>query len=90
MSDRMGSWDIYSMNPDGSDLLQLTDLPGVEGLATASPDGNNIAYLTNQDGVWSFYVMHPDGSNIRKLIDLPGNFGRGEYDWFYERISWGQ
>jgi hypothetical protein len=61
----------------------------VEGLATASPDGGNIAYLSNQDGVWSFYVMHPDGSNSRKIMDLPGNFGRGEYDWFYERISWG-
>lgn len=89
MSDRSGSWDIYSMNPDGSDLIQLTNLPGVEGLATASPDGGNIAYLSNQDGVWSFYVMHPDGSNSRKIMDLPGNFGRGEYDWFYERISWG-
>ena len=90
MSDRAGSWDVYSMNPDGSNLVQLTDLPGVEGLATASPDGNNIAYLTNQDGVWSFYVMQLDGTNVRKLMDLPGNFGRGDYDWFYERISWGR
>lgn len=89
MSDRAGSWDIYSMNADGSHLTQLTDLPGVEGLATASPDGANIAYLSNQDGVWSFYVMAVDGSNVRKIMDLPGTFGRGEYDWFYERISWG-
>ncbi|MCC6458460.1 MAG: serine/threonine-protein kinase [Caldilineaceae bacterium] len=90
MSDRTGNWDIYSMNPDGSDLLQLTDLPGVEGLATASPDGNNIAFLTDRDGVWSLYVMRPDGGNVRKLIDLPGNFGRGDYDWFQERLSWGR
>ena len=90
MSDRAGSWDIYSMNPDGSELLQLTNLAGVEGLATASPDGGNIAFLTDQDGVWSFYVMRPDGSELRKLIDLPGNFGRGDYDWFQERISWGR
>jgi hypothetical protein len=90
MSDRAGNWDLYSMNADGSDLIQLTNSPGVEGLATASPDGSNIIYLTNQDVVWSFYVMRPDGSNVRKLFDLPGNFGRGEYDWFYERISWGR
>lgn len=90
MSDRAGNWDVYSMNPDGSDLLQLTDLPGVDGLATASPDGNNLAFLTDRDGVWSLYVMRPDGSDVRKLIDLPGNFGRGEYDWFQERISWGR
>lgn len=90
MSDRNGSWDTYSMNADGSDLTRLTDLPGVEGLATASPDGSNIAYLTNQDELWSFYIMSADGSNVRKLFDLPGNFGRGEYDWFQERISWGR
>jgi Tol biopolymer transport system component len=90
MSDRSGNWDIYSMNPDGSGLVQLTDLPGVDGLATASPDGNNIAFLTDRDGVWSLYVMRPDGSEVRKLLDLPGNFGRGEYDWFQERISWGR
>jgi hypothetical protein len=90
MSDRAGNWDIYSMNPDGSDQMQLTDLPGVDGLATASPDGNNLAFLTDRDGVWSLYVMRPDGSDVRKLIDLPGNFGRGEYDWFQERISWGR
>jgi TolB protein len=90
MSDRNGTWDIYSMNADGSNLTRLTDLPGVEGLATASPDGSTIAYLTNQDDRWSFYVMSADGSNVRKLFDLPGNFGRGEYDWFQERISWGR
>jgi TolB protein len=90
MSDRTGNWEIFSMNPDGSDVLQLTDLPGVDGLATASPDGNNLAFLTDRDGVWSLYVMRTDGSDVRKLIDLPGNFGRGEYDWFQERISWGR
>ena len=90
MSDRTGSWDIYSMNPDGSGLLQLTDLPGIDGLATASPDGSEIAFLTDRDGVWSLYVMRADSSEVRKLFDLPGNFGRGEYDWFQERLSWGR
>jgi serine/threonine-protein kinase len=90
MSDRAGNWDIYSMNPDGSDLRQLTDVPGIDALATASPDGNAIAFLTDRDGVWSFYVMAPDGTNVRKLFDLPGDFGRGEYDWFQERVSWGR
>ncbi len=90
MSDRNGNWDIYSMNPDGSDLIQLTDMPGVDGLATASPDGANIAFLTDRDGVWSIYVMRPDGSDLRKVFDLPGGFGQGQYDWFEERLSWGR
>ena len=90
MSDRTGNWDIYSMNPDGSDLRQLTDLPGIDALASASPDGNAVAFLTDRDGVWSFYVMAPDGTNVRKLFDLPGGFGQGDYAWFEERISWGR
>jgi TolB protein len=89
MSDRDGNWDIYRMNADGSGLMQLTDSPGRDGLATAAPDGNAIAFLTDRDGAWSVYVMRPDGSEPRKLFDLPGEFGPGEYDWFQERLSWG-
>ncbi|HXF64627.1 MAG TPA: hypothetical protein VNK95_23550, partial [Caldilineaceae bacterium] len=89
MSDRSGNWDIYSMNADGSDLQQLTSHPARDGLATASPDGRYIAFLTDRDGIWSVYVMRPDGSDPRRLFDLPGDFGRGEYEWFQERLTWG-
>lgn len=89
MSDRTGNWEVYSMNADGSGLMQLTNHPGRDGLATAAPDGSAVAFLTDRDGTWSVYVMRPDGSDPRKLFDLPGNFGQGEYDWFQERLTWG-
>lgn len=89
MSDRSGNWEVYSMEPDGSGLVQLTSHPGRDGPATAAPDGSAIAFLTDRDGAWSVYVMHADGSDPRKLFDLPGNFGKGEYDWFQERLTWG-
>lgn len=89
MTDREGNWDVYSVNPDGSDLLRLTDAPGNDGLATASPDGSHIAFVSDRDGAWAVYTMQPDGSEQRKLFDLEGGYGGGEWDWLEERISWG-
>ncbi len=89
MSDRGGNWDVFSASADGADLRQLTSAPGIDGLATASPDGRAVAFLSNRDGRWSIYVMRPDGDAVTKLFDLPLGFGRDEYDWFQERLSWG-
>lgn len=92
-NDGIENWDVYAVNADGSNLAQLTVHPANDGLATASPDGNYIAFLTDREGPWSVYVMRPDGSAQRKLFDLNGEYGRNEQDWLYdwrqERMSWG-
>jgi Tol biopolymer transport system component len=38
--------DIYTIRPDGSQLIQLTDTPQHEHLPTYSPDGTRIAYIS--------------------------------------------
>ena len=43
-STRNGDLDLYSMNPDGSDVRQLTDRPGYDGGAFYSPDGSQIVW----------------------------------------------
>ena len=48
-SDRDGEqpspqYDLYSMKPDGSDVVRLTDTPGDEFLPSASADGRWIVY----------------------------------------------
>ncbi|MEM7200002.1 MAG: hypothetical protein AAF628_07040 [Planctomycetota bacterium] len=40
---RDGDLEIYSMEPDGSDLVRLTDRPGEDRLPRFSPDGTRIA-----------------------------------------------
>lgn len=90
MSNRNGNWDIYRINPNSGAAIQLTDSAGQDGLATASPDGDYIAFVTNRDGRWSVYAMRTDGSDQRKLFDLDASYGSGSRDWLEERISWGR
>ncbi len=90
MSDRGGNWDIYRIDPASGAVQPLTDSPGRDGLATASPDGDYIAFVSDREGTWGVYAMRSDGSDQRKLFDLEGGFGSGDRDWLQERISWGQ
>lgn len=90
MSNRNGNWDIYRISPYGGAPVQLTNDIAQEGLATASPDGDYIAFVTNRDGQWSVYAMRSDGSDQQKLFDLDATFGSGSRDWLEERITWGR
>ena len=70
-------------------MRQLTDSPANDGLAVASPDATQLAFVSNRGGVWSVYAMNTDGTNQRKLFDINGQYGSGDYEWYRERISWG-
>jgi hypothetical protein len=82
-----GNWDVYLVAADGGQLQQLTSDPARDGLATFSPDGRTIAFLSDRSGAWAIWLMNRDGSNLRKIYDLPG--GGGYTEWTTERISWG-
>lgn len=70
-SDRNGSWDIYVINVDGSNLVQLTNAPASDEYPVWSPDGMQIAFESNRDGNYDIYVMNADGSEQRRLTDSP-------------------
>ena len=64
--------DIYIMRADGSDLRQLTDVPGYDGGPFFSPDGKRICWRRfSPDGARAeIYTMNVDGSDQKKLTDL--------------------
>jgi Tol biopolymer transport system component len=66
---------LYSINPDGTGLRQLTHLPAgaFAGHPDWSPDGRKIALFIDLSGQPRLYVMDRDGSH-RHLVfsDLPG------------------
>ena len=61
--------DIWTMNSDGSDQQQLTDLVGHELHPAWSPDGTEIAFSLQLDGGGDaeIYVMDADGTHRRRV-----------------------
>jgi Tol biopolymer transport system component len=68
------SYDIFKVDVDGSNLVQLTDTPGYDAEATIGPDGT-VVFTSVRDGDMEIYSMDGDGSNVRRLTNLPGPDG---------------
>ncbi|MDE0504722.1 MAG: DPP IV N-terminal domain-containing protein [Candidatus Poribacteria bacterium] len=66
-SNRDGDWDIYSMDVNGENLLQLTNHRTSDEYPAWSPDGKRIAFNSNRGLSPDLYVMDSDGNNAIRL-----------------------
>jgi hypothetical protein len=62
-----GTSDVYLMNADGSNRVQLTRGSTGNLLPAWPSDGARIAFQTNRDGDWEVYVMNADGTGLVNL-----------------------
>jgi Tol biopolymer transport system component len=60
-------YDIYAVNPDGTNLRPLSAGPGYDVDAVWSPDGSLIAYASEGN----VFVINADGTNRRQLTSRP-------------------
>lgn len=68
-------YDVFTANPDGSDLERLTTTPGYDAEATFARDGARIVFTSVRDGDLEIYTMDPDGGNVRRLTHEEGYDG---------------
>ena len=75
-SNRDGNWEIYVMNPDGTDQTRLTSTDAGEAFTSWSPDGSRITFARRRAGNWDIWVMNADGTSQTQLTNHPGTDGK--------------
>ncbi len=64
---------LFRLKLASGELTQLTHNRATNTAPNWSPDGTQIAYISNQEGLFQIYAMNPDGSNIQQLTHRNGN-----------------
>ena len=66
-----GTFDIFTMNPGGLDLTNITQNPANDLDPFWSADGSRIAFRSNRDGNAEIYLMDANGANPLRLTNNP-------------------
>lgn len=74
-SNRNGTFDIYVMNADGSNVVRVTT--GMNASTVAwSPDGTHLAFTNDVGYNWEIYIVEVDGTGLTRLTNDPAaDFG---------------
>ena len=65
---RDGNSEIYTMNPDGSEQVNLSRSNAADANPAWSPDGEQILFVSDRDGLSDLYIMDADGRGVRKVF----------------------
>lgn len=70
-SELSGQWELYTMDMDGNNLVQLTESKVAEYHARFSPDGRKIVFVSygENDKDEEIFIMQADGTDRIKLTD---------------------
>ena len=68
-------YDIFTANPDGSNLKQLTRTPGYDAEATISENGKKIVFTSLRNGDLDIYSMDANGKHVKQLTHELGYDG---------------
>lgn len=67
-SARDGNYEIYMMNPDGTEQANLTQHRAQDLNAVWSLTGEKILFISDRGGKRDLYLMNPDGTNVRRVF----------------------
>lgn len=77
LSNSQRNSEIFVMNSDGTNPINLSKNAAYDGWGAWSPDGKWILFSSNRSGpanIGQLYIINPDGSNLQKITDGPGAF----------------
>jgi len=63
--------DIFVIGADGTGIRQLTNDRANDKYPGWSPDGQQIAFMSNRDGMNQIWSINPDGSGLHRLTAWP-------------------
>jgi len=67
-SDQSDNADIWVMDTDGGNLVNITNHEAKDHSPAWSPDGDWIAFASVRDSLyWELYLMRPDGTDVQRL-----------------------
>jgi Tol biopolymer transport system component len=67
-----GTYQLYTINPDGTDIRQITNLPPSDNstwFPDFSPDGRRIVFVHDKTGQSEIYVINTDGTGLMQLTN---------------------
>jgi TolB protein len=70
-SNRDGNFEIYAVDPVGTNPTRLTTNADLDTEPVFSPDGSKIAFASYRDNSYEIYVMNADGSQQTNLTNHP-------------------
>ena len=82
------TYQIYSVKPDGTDLVALTDTPAYDAEATVCSKDGSIIFTSTRNGDLDLYRMDADGGNVVQLTDTPGYDGGAFFSQDCSKIVW--
>ena len=94
ISARDGNREVYTMNLDGSEQVNLTQHPADDQQAVWSPTGGQILFVSDRGGARDLYLMDADGKNVRRVFKFKIEDWRINPTWSpdgkqfaYERVN---
>ncbi|NBC28040.1 MAG: DUF5050 domain-containing protein [Bacteroidetes bacterium] len=66
-SQRAGDREVYLVDSDGTNLVNLSNNGAEDFQQSISVDGQRVTFISNRDGNFEIYVVDADGSNLTNL-----------------------